>query len=56
MRLVAGPDYDVEINRLRATMKTIGQVLDLDRMRGEIADLREQVAAPDLWTTSRAPP
>jgi peptide chain release factor 2 len=30
-------------------MKTIGQVLDLDRMRREIADLGTQVAAPDLW-------
>jgi peptide chain release factor 2 len=30
-------------------MKTIGQVLDLDGMRREIADLGEQVAAPDLW-------
>ncbi len=30
-------------------MKTIGQVLDLDTMRTEIADLSEQVAAPDLW-------
>jgi peptide chain release factor 2 len=30
-------------------MKTIGQVLDLDGMRAEIADLGEQVAAPDLW-------
>src|SRR5689334_23968764 len=30
-------------------MHTIGQVLDLDNMRVEIADLGEQVAAPDLW-------
>src|SRR4051794_7097208 len=30
-------------------MKTIGQVLDLDGMRAEIADLGERVAAPDLW-------
>src|SRR5688572_10990639 len=30
-------------------MSTIGQVLDLDAMRAEIADLGEQVAAPDLW-------
>ena len=30
-------------------MKTIEQVLDVDAMRGEIADLGEQVAAPDLW-------
>ena len=47
--LVAGIDFDVEIKQLRATMKTVGQVLNLDRMRGEIADLGEQVAAPDLW-------
>jgi peptide chain release factor 2 len=46
---VAGIDFDVEIKQLRATMKTVGQVLNLDRMRGEIADLGEQVAAPDLW-------
>jgi hypothetical protein len=30
-------------------MNTIEQVLDLDGMRAEIADLGEQVAAPDLW-------
>ena len=47
--LVAGPDFDTEIKQLQATMKTIGQVLDLDAMRAEIADLGEQVAAPDLW-------
>jgi peptide chain release factor 2 len=46
---VAGPDYDSEIKQLQATMSTIGQVLDLDGMRREIADLGEQVAAPDLW-------
>jgi peptide chain release factor 2 len=46
---VAGPDYDTEIKQLQATMTTIGQVLDLDGMRREIADLGEQVAAPDLW-------
>ena len=49
LRIVAGPDYDTEIKQLRATMSTIGQVLDLDGMRREIADLGEQVAAPDLW-------
>jgi peptide chain release factor 2 len=46
---VAGRDFDAEIKQLQATMKTIGQVLDLDAMRAEIADLGEQVAAPDLW-------
>jgi peptide chain release factor 2 len=46
---VAGPDFDQEIKQLQATMKTIEQVLDIDAMRAEIADLGEQVAAPDLW-------
>ncbi len=46
---MAGIDYDAEIKQLQATMKTIGQVLNIDRMRTEIADLSEQVAAPDLW-------
>jgi peptide chain release factor 2 len=49
LTLVAGPDLDTEIKQLQATMHTIEQVLDLDRMRAEIADLGEQVAAPDLW-------
>jgi peptide chain release factor 2 len=46
---VAGPDFDAEIKQLQSTMHTIEQVLDLDAMRTEIADLSEQVAAPDLW-------
>ena len=46
---MAGPDYDTEIKHLQATMHTIAQVLDLDGMRAEIADLSEQVSAPDLW-------
>jgi peptide chain release factor 2 len=46
---VAGPDYDTQIKQLQATMHTIEQVLDVDDMRKEIAELAEQVAAPDLW-------
>ncbi|WP_232677555.1 peptide chain release factor 2 [Nocardioides sp. R-C-SC26] len=46
---MAGPEYDTEIKQLQSTMKTIGQVLDLDAMRAEIDDLGVQVAAPDLW-------
>ena len=42
-------DFDAEIKELRATLKTIGSVLDLDRIRADIADLENQVAAPDLW-------
>ncbi|HET7385226.1 MAG TPA: peptide chain release factor 2 [Nocardioidaceae bacterium] len=46
---MAGPDFDSAISALQATMHTVEQVLDLDGMRREIADLNEQVAAPDLW-------
>jgi len=46
---VAGPDFETQIKQLQATMHTIEQVLDLDAMRIEIADLGEQVAVPDLW-------
>ena len=46
---MAGPDYDTQIKTLQATMHTIEQVLDITAMRTEIADLGEQVAAPDLW-------
>ena len=42
-------DFDAELKKLAATMHTIEQVLDLDAMRREIADLEDQVAAPDLW-------
>jgi peptide chain release factor 2 len=46
---VAGPDFDTELKQLQATVGTIEKVLDLDAIRKEIADLGEQVAAPDLW-------
>ncbi|MBE7323784.1 peptide chain release factor 2 [Nocardioides sp. Y6] len=46
---MAGTDFDAEIRALSATMKTIGQVLDLDQMRLEIAELEDQVGSPDLW-------
>ncbi|WP_181310276.1 peptide chain release factor 2 [Nocardioides campestrisoli] len=46
---MAGPDFDTQIKQLQATMHTIEQVLDVEAMRREIADLGDQVAAPDLW-------
>ncbi|WP_141014227.1 peptide chain release factor 2 [Nocardioides sambongensis] len=46
---MAGPDFDAEIKQLTATMRTIEQVLDLTKMESDIADLEQQVAAPDLW-------
>ena len=46
---MAARDYDTEIKHLQTTMETVGKVLDLDAMKAEIAELGEQVAAPDLW-------
>ncbi|UYM04081.1 peptide chain release factor 2 [Solicola gregarius] len=46
---MAGTDFDTQIKQLDATLRSIENVLDLDGMRGEIADLQEQVGAPDLW-------
>ncbi len=38
-----------QISELRSTLKGIQEVLDLDAMRKQIAELEEQAAAPDLW-------
>jgi peptide chain release factor 2 len=46
---VAARDIDSEIKQLQATMQTIEKVLDVPGMRAEIADLGQEVAAPDLW-------
>ena len=46
---MAGADFDAELKALDATLTSVENVLDLPGMRAEIADLGEQVAAPDLW-------
>ncbi|MGI8675965.1 MAG: peptide chain release factor 2 [Nocardioidaceae bacterium] len=46
---MAGSDFDVQTKALDATLTTIERVLDLPRMRAEMAELQEQVSAPDLW-------
>jgi peptide chain release factor 2 len=46
---VADPDFQARLKELEATLTSIEKVLDLNKMRGEIADLQREVAAPDLW-------
>ncbi len=46
---MAGPDLDARMKELDRTLHTIEQVLDVPAMRAEIAELQEQVSAPDLW-------
>ena len=42
-------DFDNEIKHLRATMATVREVTDLERLQTQIKDLEDQVSAPDLW-------
>ncbi|MFI6941657.1 peptide chain release factor 2 [Streptomyces sp. NPDC050418] len=42
-------DISEELKSLNATMGSIEAVLDLDKLRADIADLEEQAAAPSLW-------
>ncbi|MCU1443475.1 MAG: Peptide chain release factor 2 [Cryobacterium sp.] len=48
-------DFSEQIAALRATFSDIRSVIDIDRLRAEIADLSEQAGVPDLWDdTERA--
>ena len=46
---MAGPDFSVALNDLDKALTSIEAVVDPDRTRAEIAELQEQVAAPNLW-------
>jgi peptide chain release factor 2 len=46
---VAVVDVSEELKSLTSTMESIEAVLDLDKIRADIAALEEQAAAPDLW-------
>ncbi len=46
---MATPDFAEQTKALDATLTSIEKVLDLDSIRAEIADLQQQVGAPDLW-------
>ncbi|MFX0537808.1 peptide chain release factor 2 [Ornithinimicrobium sp. Y1847] len=42
-------DFETEIKQLRATMASVREVTDLDRLQGTITALEEQASEPDLW-------
>src|SRR4051794_11835651 len=42
-------DFSVVLDELDSTLKSIEAVLDVDRLRREVAELEQQAAAPDLW-------
>ena len=47
-------DFAVVLDELDSTLKSIEAVLDVDRLRREVAVLEEQAAAPDLWNDVEA--
>src|SRR3954463_14013955 len=42
-------DFSTVLDELDTTLTSIEAVLDIDRLRRDIAELEQQVAAPDLW-------
>jgi peptide chain release factor 2 len=42
-------DFSVELDELDTTLRSIEAVLDIDRLRREVAELEQLAAAPDLW-------
>jgi peptide chain release factor 2 len=46
---VAGPDFPAELSALDKALTSIEAVVDPAAKRAEIAELSEQVSAPDLW-------
>ncbi len=51
---VANPESPEAIAQLQTTLGSIETVLDLPKLRGEVAALEEQAAAPDLWNDQEA--
>src|ERR671916_692928 len=42
-------DFSTALDELDTTLRSIEAVLDVDRLRREVAELEQQAAAPDLW-------
>jgi peptide chain release factor 2 len=42
-------DFSTVLDELNTTLSSIEAVLDVDRLRREVAELEQQAAAPDLW-------
>ena len=47
-------DFSTVLDELSTTLYSIEAVLDVDRLRQEVAELEQQAAAPDLWNDVEA--
>ena len=48
------PDVAADLKDLSATLHSVEQVMDLDAVRGQIAELEKQATKPDLWDDPEA--
>ena len=46
---MAGPDFATALGDLDQALRSIEAVVDPARLRAELAELEQAVAAPDLW-------
>ncbi len=46
---MAETDFPAELADLRDTLRRITEVIDLEALRAEVADLEQQAADPNLW-------
>ncbi|CAA9419576.1 MAG: Peptide chain release factor 2 [uncultured Propionibacteriaceae bacterium] len=46
---MAGPDFSISLSELDMALRSIEAVIDPESKRAEIAQLQEEVSAPDLW-------
>jgi peptide chain release factor 2 len=46
---VTAADFPEQLKALDATLRNIENVLDVDKLRRDKAELEEQASAPDLW-------
>ena len=47
--VVSAADFPEQLKALDATLRNIENVLDVDKLRRDKAELEEQASAPDLW-------
>jgi peptide chain release factor 2 len=51
---MAAREYQVEIDKIDITLKSIEQVLNLPKLKEAVAELEQQASAPNLWDDPQA--
>ncbi len=51
---MAAREYQVEIDKIDVTLKSIEQVLNLPKLKETAAEFEQQASAPNLWNDPQA--